>query len=144
MKNFFPDTETTDLATKMKLLMDDLLHWKEGIEDALSYADGSYVFDDVVAKVIKGEVHFYTYPECFVIMQQVIYPQHKNYHCFLAAGNQEALDGVLQDMLGAAEALGCKNLTITGRHGWVKRLRSRGWKHTFSTLSLPVNEGTRI
>lgn len=127
-----------DLATKTILLMNDLLRWKDGIEEALSYSNGSHTFDDVVRKVVTGEVHFYSYDECFTIMQVIIYPQYKTYHCFLAAGNQEALDNVRDDMLEVARTLGCRYLSISGRHGWVKRLQSRGWKHVYSTMYLEV------
>lgn len=137
---FVEPTKQLSLAEKTKLLMDDLLKWQDSIEAALQYSEGSHTFDDVVAKVIRGEVHFYTYPGCFLIMQVINYPQFKNYHCFLAGGSQEALDAVRDDMLSAAKAIGCRHLSISGRHGWVKRLQSQGrqWRHVFSTMYLDV------
>lgn len=127
-----------DLADKTIALMMDIKRWKDGLEEALSFAEGSHTFDDVVEKIITGQVHFYSYPDCCLIMQVVTYPQFKNYHCFLACGNQDALDNARDDMLRMAQQLGCKNLSISGRVGWVRRLKSRGWKHVFATLYLEV------
>ena len=130
--------QDTDLATKTILLMQDILRWKPGIEEALSYSNGSHTFDDVVRKIVVGEVHFYSYEGCFTIMQVIQYPQYRTYHCFLAAGNQDALDNARDDMLRAAKRLECRYLSISGRHGWVRRLVTRGWKHVYSTMYLEV------
>lgn len=126
------------LAEKTIELLNEIMRWRDGIEAALAYANGSHSFDDVVKKILTGEVHFFSYPECFTIMQIIIYPQHKNYHCFLAGGNQQALDAVRDEMLANAKALNCKHLSISGRHGWVRRLSTRGWKHVYSTMYLEI------
>lgn len=127
-----------NLASKTILLMQDILHWKYHIDGALSYAQGSATFDDIVAKIVNGQCHFYSYNDCFLVMQVVEYPQYKVYHCYLAGGKQEALDDALFDMLSVAQTLGCRHLSLTGRHGWVRRLSTRGWKHVYSTMYLEV------
>lgn len=132
------DNSDLSLAEKTILLMQEILAWREGIEQALTYGRGSYTFDDMIAKVITGEFHFYNYPECCLFMQVVTYPQFKNYHCFLATGTQEALDAAGEDMERMARQLGCKHLSISGRPGWERRLKARGWTHVLSTMYLEV------
>lgn len=132
------DQTHTSLAEKTMDLLTEILRWRTGIEAALDYAEGSHTFDDVVRKILTNEVHFFAYPDCFLIMQVVLYPQYKNYHCFLAGGNQTALDRARDDMIANARALNCRHMSISGRHGWVRRLASRNWKHVFSTMYLEL------
>ena len=132
------DHSGLSLAEKTALLMGEILHWRDGIEDALQYGEHSHTFDDLVGKVLTGQLHFYNYEECCLFMQIVQYPQFKNYHCFLATGNQEALDAAGVDMSRIAREFGCKHLSISGRPGWERRLKVRGWKHVLSTMYLAV------
>lgn len=131
-------TPTLSLAEKTLQLMEDILSVREGIEAALAYANGSHTFDDVVMKIITGECHFYKLAGCFLIMQVIVYPQYKTYHCFLASGSQEALDETWEGVKTTAKHMGCKLVTITGRPGWERRLKQRGWKHMYSTLGMEV------
>ena len=132
------DNTQQSLAEKTIELLNEIVLWQGGIEAALSYANGSHTFDDVVKKILTGEVHFFSYPDCFVIMQVILYPQYKTYHCFLAGGNQKALDKVLDEMTANAKHFDCRYLSLSGRHGWVRRLKTRGWQHTFSTMYLEL------
>ncbi len=131
-------TENLSLAEKTMLLMQDILSVREGIEAALAHAYDSYSFDDVVFKILSGECHFYKEDECFTIMQVITYPQYKTYHCFLASGTQEALDDIWEKMQVIAKALNCTYVTITGRPGWARRLKSRGWVHRYVTMAKEV------
>jgi hypothetical protein len=132
------DTTELSIAEKTVLLMQEILSWREGIEEALKYGEGSHTFDDVVAKVLRGEFHFYNFEGCCLFMQVVHYPQFKNYHCFVAVGTQEALDAAGVHMQEVARQAGCKHLSISGRVGWERRLRARGWKHVLSTMYLEL------
>ena len=53
------DHSGLSLAEKTALLMGEILHWREGIEDALQYGEHSHTFDDLVGKVLTGQSHFY-------------------------------------------------------------------------------------
>lgn len=128
------DHSNLSLAEKTVLLMQDILKWRSGIEKALAHGEGSHTFDDVVARVMRGELHFFTFDGCCLFMQVVQYPQFKNYHCFVAVGDQESLDAAGVHMQNLAREYGCKYLSISGRVGWERRLRTRGWVHVLSTL----------
>lgn len=132
------DHEGLNLAQKTMMLMRDILEWEEGLTIALEHGQGSHTFDDLVARILRGELHFYNYPECCLVMQIVQYPQFKNYHCFAAAGNQEALDNAGEDMQRMARQFGCKHLSISGRPGWVRRLKERGWFQASATMYLEL------
>lgn len=132
------DHSGLSIAEKTVMLMQDILKWRDGIEDALKHGEGSHTFDDVVARVLRGELLFFNYPECCLFMQVIQYPQFKNFHCFVAVGNQDALDAAGWDMAKLANEYGCKHLSISGRVGWERRLKARGWKHVLSTMYLEV------
>jgi hypothetical protein len=87
---------------------------------------------------MRGELHFYTFEGCCLFMQEIHYPQFKNYHCFVAVGDQESLDKAGVHMAAMAKEYGCKHLSISGRVGWERRLRTRGWKHVLSTMYLEL------
>jgi hypothetical protein len=132
------DNSELSLAEKTVMLMTDILKWRDGIETALHHGANSHTFDDVVARILAGELQFYDFGDCCVIMQLVFFPQFKNYHCFAAAGTQEALDAVQEHMLNMSKHLGCKHLTISGRAGWERRLKARGWKQASVTMYMEV------
>lgn len=132
------DNSAPSLAEKTIMLLQDILKWRDGLEEALHHGADSHTFDDLVTRIITGDLHFYEFGDCCIIMQLVNYPRFKNYHCFAATGSQEALDTAKQHMLDMAQQLGCKHLTIGGRAGWERRLRSRGWKHSSTTMYIEV------
>jgi hypothetical protein len=134
------DNSAPSLAEKTIMLMTDILRWRDGLEAALQHGGNSHTFDDVVARIIAGDLHFYDFGECCIIMQLVHFPRFKNYHCFAAAGTQESLDNSEKYMIEMGRNLGCKHVSISGRPGWERRLKPRGWKHMLSTMYKEIAE----
>lgn len=126
------------LADNLIDLATGLLRWRETIEDALMVANYSHTFDDIVRIVVTGGAQFFEYDDCFIIMQVDVFPQHKAYHCFLAGGHMPSIMEKQEQMRANAKALGCKYMTITGRHGWVRQLKNAGWTHQYSILHCEV------
>lgn len=134
------DNSAPSLAEKTIMLMTDILKWRDGLEAALHHGGDSHTFDDVVARIIAGELHFYDFVDCCIIMQLVHFPRFKNYHCFAASGTQEALDEARKHMFEMGKHLGCKHISISGRPGWERRLKSRGWKHASTTMYMEIEQ----
>ncbi len=113
-----------------------LLRYKPQIEAALSYADNSYSFDQIVAGVLTGRLHFYPLGSAFLITEIQKYPNWSAYHIFLAGGDFKEIIAFQPDMLENAKALGCAKLTMTGRRGFERRLTPHGWDATHVRMSI--------
>ena len=124
----------SNLAGDVIGLMQRLLHWQPEIEDAMRRVNYMYTFNDVVESILRQQRIFYEFDDCMIIMQIDPFPQWKAFHCFLACGTTEAILAAEPKMHEIAKVLDCKYLSISGRVGWPRRLKSEGWKHLISTL----------
>jgi hypothetical protein len=135
MQNFTPNEgNKPTLAEQTKTLLDTLLYWRIGIEQALEHGLFCYSFDDITKGVLQGNLHFYSYPDCCVIMELQTYPGYKTYHCLVACGDMQAIKDAEPQLREVAKVLQCKYLSITGRIGWIRELKKDGWDHRFSAL----------
>jgi hypothetical protein len=128
------DHNRDNAAAYVTVIMAVLLKWKEQIDEALHHAKGQYVFDDVVAKVAARQIHVYEYDEAVVLMQYCVFPQYSTYHCFIAAGDMQTIKDAEEYIAQQARSMGCKHMTISGRTGWARELKPRGWEHVMSTM----------
>lgn len=131
---FERDDAPLSAAEQTVLLMNSLLSWRDLIEKALKHALYGYSFDDITAMIMRGELHFFTYPKCCVIMQPQSSPGYRTYHCLVACGDMQAIKDTEPMMRANAIALNCKYMSISGRPGWAKELKKDGWDHRFSAL----------
>lgn len=123
----------TDEAEKFLDGMDDmtaaLRKFRVDIEAALGYGGHSHSFANVVAMCVTGEVDLYILPSSVIMMQLTDYPNYKSYHAFIAAGDLdeiiEAQNGLL---IREARLRGASKLTLAGRRGWARALKSEGWE----------------
>jgi len=130
----------TDGFSQLAQLVANLKRWRNRMEVALRYTDGTHTFDDLVAQIMSNQLFFFCTDEAFAIMERVQYPQYANLNCFLAGGKLTSLLERIDDMKLLGAQLGCKHLTIAGRHGWERVLSQRGWTHTCTTMSTPIEE----
>lgn len=128
------------LKTQLVLLE----HWKPQIETAMRHGRRTHTFDDVVQMIMAERLHFFSYPEAFIIIELVQYPQFKTFHCFAAGGKMSALLAAIDEMKVLAKALDCRHLSITGRKGWERVLGRHGWGHLCSTMFLPIEEQQNV
>jgi hypothetical protein len=126
--------KTPDAAEMMLYTMQVLLHWKPQIEKAMHHVYDMYSFNNVVAMVANGSLRLFAYPDCMVLMQPEQYPGFKTYHCFLACGDMQAIKTAEADINAEAKELGCQYMSISGRTGWPRALKSDGWDHMISVL----------
>ncbi len=125
--------------TQLGSAVEQLLHYKDGINAALHHSGYSHSFDHVVQAVLNGSLHFYPLTDTsFAIMEVQEYPQKKIYHCFLAGGDLSHLTDA-QDMIAAnGEKLGCAELSIMGRRGFGRALKQHGWSETHVRMTYPI------
>lgn len=127
-----------DNFEKLKQLVSDLEKYRVDIEKALWYGQNSHTFDDFVGKVLRNEVHFYPLGSAFVAMEIIQQPQYNVYHTFLAGGDMQPILDCHPWMLENAKQLGCKYVSICGRHGWERVLKDYGWKKQYTVLRKEV------
>jgi hypothetical protein len=139
--NVHATSSTIDTLLKLSSTVSKLERWRDNIERSLAYTEGTHTFDDLVRLTITDHLLFFATDEAFAFMQKVTFPQYSNLNCFLAGGDLVALEARTEDMRAIAAALGCRYLTVTGRHGFQRFLRSKGWQHDCTTMSTPVGEG---
>ncbi|WP_164658252.1 hypothetical protein [Tropicibacter sp. Alg240-R139] len=120
-------------------ITENLLDFKPLIERALVVAEGSHTFDQIVHGVLGGQYHFYPLNSSFIIMEVIVYPMRKSYHCFLAGGNTEELLAAQKGFIADnARALHCDRLSFTGRKGFARRLKDEGWKEKSVHMTFPL------
>lgn len=135
----------SEAIDKLQKLIFGLKKWQPKIEEALDYAHGTHTFDDIVAMVMTNKVMFFSFDECFTVMEKIDYPQYSTFHCFLAGGNLEAVLGIIPQMRAVGQVLGCKYLSMSGRKGWSKVLESQGWQYVSTAMFVELgdNDGQR-
>jgi len=118
-----------NLAGETINLMQDLLRWQPEIEKALRNLNHMYSFNDVVMMIVQGHKQFYSYDDCFVIMELSEFPGYKTYHCFLGGGKLSSITSVAEpQMMEIGETLGCKYISFSGRPAFERALKGQGWE----------------
>ena len=115
-------------ADGVRAVLDILDKHRVDIEKALCYGRNSHTYNDVCKKVIEGELIFIPLADSVMLCEVSHLPQFSTFHCFVAAGDLDELltEGTTQ--LGiAAQAYGCKHISMAGRRGWEPVLKKQGW-----------------
>lgn len=114
------DTESNPLLRVLKKFRLD-------IEDALCYSYDSHSFNDVVEMLLSGEAHMHELPNSVIIAEVQQTPNHKVYNIFIAAGNLHEVLEAQNMLIEISKELGCKFMSFSGRLGWAKVLKNKGW-----------------
>ena len=121
-------------TTNVRNMADCLLKWQGQIQQALDKGGNTHNFDDVAKMVLSQQAHIYDYDDCVLIMQVTEFPNFKTYHCFIGAGDLDAIERAIPEMHQVAAALECDTISISGRPGWTKAIKAHGFEHRYSTL----------
>lgn len=133
-------TEIKSLAERVANLMDEVLAWRPEIEAALQHAEFSHTFDDITAMLIKGELVFNAFEDCFSITQINVFPQFKVLHFMIVGGKLESIIAKKSQFERIAKEHNCKYLSFSGRPGWARALKTHGWEHKFTTMWSEVKQ----
>ena len=126
------------LLTKMETITTSLRKWEVEILEALTYANSSHTLDDIVAMIVNGQLTLTTHPNSFSLTTIQISPQFKSLHFMIVGGNLEEIISLHDTYVKIAKEHGCSYMSLSGRKGWLPTLKRRGWKHQFTTMSIPV------
>jgi hypothetical protein len=119
-------------------LSEELNRCRPWIEAALEYSHGTHVYGDIVESIQKGHMQFWPAPAGCAIPEIIIFPQKKVLHIFLAAGEKQQIVDMDDSAMAFAKAQGCTAMTIAGRKGWSRVLKTKGWTEAFTTLQKDI------
>lgn len=115
--------------------MDEFERVKRWLEAALEYSNGTHTIDDVKAAIDADKLLLITHPQCAMVFEIIVYPRMKVLHGFLCGGDLEAIKSFNPKLDTLARKLGCRKISIAGRHGWGRALKDIGYSHAFSVVS---------
>lgn len=104
------------------------------IDQALEYAGGTHLFEDVLDQILIGEMLFWPGKKSCLVTEIVQYPRKRALHVFLAAGDLTEIKSMEPDLRTFAKQLKCDGLSLAGRRGWVKALRELGFTEGHSVV----------
>ena len=111
---------------------------KDWIQSALNKGGDTHNFQDVVDGVLSGHMQLWLNDNGCAVTELVVYPNKKVLHVFLAGGDKgqgiKQVTDMHDDAVEWGKQQGCVGMTVTGRKGWKKVLKSKGWSEQFTTL----------
>ena len=119
-------------------LEEELIRCKDWIQSALNKGGNTHDFQDIVDGIISGHMQLWGGANGCAVTEIVVYPNKKVLHVFLAGGDQgqgiEQITDMHDDAMAWSKQQGCNGMTVAGRKGWKKVLKSKGWSEQFTTL----------
>lgn len=118
-------------ATSRQVLS-ELERCRDWIEAALEYSHGTHLFEDIVEGVMEGRMQLWPAPAGCLVTEILVFPRKKVLNVFLGGGKLEQLIDMHDTVEQWGRDQGCVSASITGRRGWERVYKSRGWsvKHT--------------
>lgn len=103
----------------------DLETYRPLIERALAHTGGAWTWEALAEELNSGRAFLLPSKSgrSVVVLQPV-----RDLHVFTASGDLAELMEMEQDVSVMARASGYDRMTMIGREGWERVLRSRGWK----------------
>ncbi len=104
------------------------------LEEALKYSGGTHDLVDIFQGIAERKYQFWPAEKGCLVTEILQFPKKKVCHVFLGAGEMNQLKDMHESVIFWAKKLNCTELTISGRKGWVKALKSHGWKEAQTTI----------
>ncbi len=105
------------------------------LEAALERANGTHTIDDVVMAIAKGTMQFWPAPRGCAVTEIIEYPKKKVLHIFLAGGELDQIVDMDSSASDFARMNGCTAMTIAGRKGWARVLKTKGYEEAYTVLA---------
>lgn len=115
-------------------------YWLD-IDKALCYSNRSHSVQDVMQRVAGGSAYLHELDNSIIITEIVEHPNHSVYHVFIACGDLDEVLDFVPIMEAEAKTFGCSYLSFTGRLGWHKVLKDKGWSTQLVTAYKEVQHG---
>lgn len=113
-------------------------NYRDQIEAALKFSNGTHLFADVVQMVTEGRAQMWVNGGSIAITEIIRYPRKRVLHCFLAGGKSAEIIEMMDSAAAWGKAYGCEAFTIAGRKGWQRVLKKHGWKPTMTVMEAAI------
>ncbi|NKX40950.1 hypothetical protein HGG71_05635 [Rhodobacteraceae bacterium R_SAG2] len=100
---------------------------RQHLQPALDHGGNTHGFEDIILSVLKGDMQLWTADKASAVTEVTDYPKKRVIHWFLAGGDMAAVLDFQQSIRTYGKALGCTEMTLSGRSGWQRALKSHGW-----------------
>jgi hypothetical protein len=115
---------------------------RELISSALDYSTDAFNVDDIIEGILSGQLQLFTGKDSLLVTQVVFFPQKKSVNILIGAGELNELISMVENVVAPqAKDIGCKDLTLVGRKGWLKVLKETNWKQKYIYLSKELSHG---
>ena len=105
------------------------------LQAALDEGDNTHTLEDIRAAVLAQYMQFWPAERGAAITEVVSYPRSKTLHIFLAGGELDQIVDMEASAARFARAVGCNQMTVAGRRGWLRVLGDQGYKESLTLLS---------
>lgn len=113
---------------------DVLAPYQDLIESALRFCGGTHLYEDIVEGVELEQFMFWPGQNSCIVTELADFPRKRLLHVFLAAGDLAELKDMEPSLQFFAKTLNCDAITLTGRSGWERSLKTMGYKKIHTTL----------
>jgi hypothetical protein len=104
------------------------------IEDALEYAGGTHLIEDVEDAIERGEAWFWPGQNSALVTEFLEFPRLKACSYWLAGGDLAELLAMTPEIEHWAKQHGCGRIIECGRPGWVRALKAHGYSPIYTVL----------
>ena len=118
----------------------DFARCRSYLQDALDLAGGTHTMEDIVAGIQLGHFHFWPGRQSAAITEVHQFPRARFLNIFLAGGELHELLEMEPFFASWGAHLGCYRVTLTGRPGWERALKSKGWQRVAVVLFRPIEQ----
>lgn len=114
--------------TMQNTLLNEIMRCRQWIEAALEYSHDTHDFKDIVDAILIGNMQLWSTENSCAVTEVITFPKKKMLHVFLAGGDMGEIRSLTKPAIEWAKGIGCSDMTLTGRKGWTKALKSDGWE----------------
>lgn len=105
------------------------------IEKAMDHGTKTHTKDELKYLVMTGQCHLYFSTEGCVVTFIKQFPQAKIMELWYAGGKLDALFDLEPQILEDSKSWGCTHVQVSGRMGWQKALKNRGYGDPMVTVT---------
>lgn len=113
--------------TAQNALLNDIIRCRPWIESALEYAQGTHDFADIVDAILENRMQLWANDKACAVTEVIDFPKKRMLHVFLAGGDMAGVRDLEEPAIEWGKTIGCTDMTLTGRKGWVRALKDGGW-----------------
>lgn len=110
--------------------LDNLALARRHLQPALDAGGNTHSFEDIILSVLKGDMQLWHAPKGSAVTEVIDFPRKRVIHVFLAGGDMAQIIDFQQSAAAYGRALGCSQMTLSGRSGWQRVLKAHGWQPT--------------